>query len=143
MAYQSQGEPCPLGVRAHSTQSVASSHALAHGASLADICRAAGWTTRTPSQDSTVSALSQFLPVCWVTGNGLEELASYQSLLLCHSPSPGDTSAFFLRQLSSPDGEPWWNPPSTLWQSDWVEQSDARPNTGVSSPGLRSAPVLG
>ncbi len=42
LAYQSQGEPCPLGVRAHSTRSVASSHALAHGASLADTCRAAG-----------------------------------------------------------------------------------------------------
>ncbi len=45
LAYQSQGEPCPLGVRAHSTRSVASSPALAHGASLADICRAAGWAT--------------------------------------------------------------------------------------------------
>ncbi len=45
LAYQSQGEPCPLGVRAHSTRSVASSHALAHGASLADICRAVGWAT--------------------------------------------------------------------------------------------------
>ncbi len=45
LAYQSQGEPCLLGVRAHSTRSVASSHALAHGASLADICRAAGWAT--------------------------------------------------------------------------------------------------
>ncbi len=45
LAYQSQGEPCPLGARAHSTRSVASSHALAHGASLADICRAAGWAT--------------------------------------------------------------------------------------------------
>ncbi len=42
---ESQGETCPLGVRAHSTRSVASSHALAHGASLADICRAAGWAT--------------------------------------------------------------------------------------------------
>ncbi len=42
LAYQSQGEPCPLGVRAHSARSVASSHALAHGASLADICRAWG-----------------------------------------------------------------------------------------------------
>ncbi len=40
LAYQSQGEPCPLGVRAHSTRSVASFHA-----SLADICRAAGWAT--------------------------------------------------------------------------------------------------
>ncbi|KAL0150896.1 hypothetical protein M9458_053815, partial [Cirrhinus mrigala] len=45
LAYKSQGEPCPLGVRAHSTRSVASSYALAHGASLADICRAAGWAT--------------------------------------------------------------------------------------------------
>ncbi len=45
LAYQSQGEPCPLGVRANSTRSVASSHALAHDASLADICRAAGWAT--------------------------------------------------------------------------------------------------
>ncbi len=45
LAYQSQGEPCPMGVRAHSTRSVASSYALAHGASLADICRAAGWVT--------------------------------------------------------------------------------------------------
>ncbi len=45
LAYQSQGEPCPLGVRAHSTRSVAPSHALVHGASLADICRAAGWAT--------------------------------------------------------------------------------------------------
>ncbi len=45
LAYQSQGEPCPMGVRAHSTRSVASSYALAHGTSLADICRAAGWAT--------------------------------------------------------------------------------------------------
>ncbi|CAM4450483.1 unnamed protein product [Leuciscus chuanchicus] len=45
LAYQQQGRPCPLGVTAHSTQSVASSCALAHGASLADICRAAGWAT--------------------------------------------------------------------------------------------------
>ena len=45
LAYQAQDLPCPLGVRAHSTKSVASSWALAHGASLADICRAAGWAT--------------------------------------------------------------------------------------------------
>ncbi len=45
LACQSQGEPCPLEVRAHSTRSVAFSYALAHGTSLADICRAAGWTT--------------------------------------------------------------------------------------------------
>ncbi len=45
LAYQSQGEPCPLGSRAHSTLSVASSYALVHGASLADTCRSAGWAT--------------------------------------------------------------------------------------------------
>ncbi len=42
LAYQSQGEQCPLEVRAPSTRCVASSYALTHGAFLADICRAAG-----------------------------------------------------------------------------------------------------
>ena len=45
LAYESQGVPCPLRLRAHSTRGVASSWALAHGASLTDICRAAGWAT--------------------------------------------------------------------------------------------------
>ncbi len=84
LAYQSQGEPCPLGVRAHSTRSVASSHALAHGASLADFCRAAGWAT-----PNTSTALSQSLPVCWVTVMGGKNWPV--SRLLRHSPSPGDT----------------------------------------------------
>ncbi len=70
LAYQSQGEPCPLGVRAHSTRSVASSHALAHGASLADICRAAGWATPNTFARFYNLALSQFLPVCWVSNGG-------------------------------------------------------------------------
>ncbi len=35
----------PPGGEGSLTRSVASSHALAHGASLADICRAAGWAT--------------------------------------------------------------------------------------------------
>ncbi len=43
--YQAQGVPCPLRLRAHSTRGVASSWALARGASLTDICRAAGWAT--------------------------------------------------------------------------------------------------
>ncbi len=71
LAYQSQGEPCPLGERAHSTQSVASSHAPLWQTSV-ELRAGQHWT---PSQDSTVSVLSQFLPVCWVTGNGQEELA--------------------------------------------------------------------
>ncbi len=72
LAYQSQGKPYPLGVRALSTWSVASSYALVHGASLAKL--RAG-RHRTPSQDSTVSMLNQFFSMCWVTGNGWEVLA--------------------------------------------------------------------
>ncbi len=45
LAYQAQGVSCPLRLRAHSTRGVASSWALARGASLTDICRAAGWAT--------------------------------------------------------------------------------------------------
>ncbi len=45
LTYEAQGVPCPLRLRAHSTRGVASSWALARGASLADICRAAGWAT--------------------------------------------------------------------------------------------------
>ncbi len=45
LAYQAQGVPCPFRLRAHSTRSVASSWALARGASLTDICRAVGWAT--------------------------------------------------------------------------------------------------
>ncbi len=45
LAYQAQGVPCLLRLRAHSTRGVASSWALARGASLTDICRAAGWAT--------------------------------------------------------------------------------------------------
>ncbi len=41
LAYQAQGVPCPFRLRAHSIRSVASSWALARGASLTDIvgCR--------------------------------------------------------------------------------------------------------
>ncbi len=45
LAYQRQGVPCPFRLRAHSIRSVASSWALARGASLTDNCRAAGWAT--------------------------------------------------------------------------------------------------
>ncbi len=45
LAYEAQGVPCPIRLRAHSTRGVASSWVLARGASLADICRAACWAT--------------------------------------------------------------------------------------------------
>ncbi len=45
LAYQAQGEPCPLRLRAHSTRIVSSSWALARGASLTDICSTVVWAT--------------------------------------------------------------------------------------------------
>ncbi len=74
LAYLSQGEPCPLGVRAHSTRSVASSHALAHGASLADICRAAGWATPNTFARFYNLRVEPVSSLYWVS-NGREELA--------------------------------------------------------------------
>ncbi len=139
LAYQSQGEPCPLGVRAHSTRSVASSHALEHGASLADICRAAAGRHRTPSQDSTISALSQFLPVCWVS-NGREELAGVT--LAVPFPLTRGYECLFLPQFSSPDGEPWWNPPSSPGSQTGRSSLTPGPVLVLARPGLRSAPVL-
>lgn len=45
LAYDSQGLDCPIGVRAHSTRSLASSWAWAKGMSIQDICFAAGWSS--------------------------------------------------------------------------------------------------
>ncbi len=137
LAYLSQGEPCPLGVRAHSTRSVASSHALAHGASLAEL-----WAGRhrTPSQDSTISALSQFLPVCWVS-NGREELAGVT--LAAPFPLTRGYERLFLPQFSSPDGKPWWNSPSTPGSQTGRSSLTPGPVLVLARPGLRSAPVLG
>ncbi len=99
LAYQSQGKPCPLGVRAHSTRSVASSHALVHGASLADICRAAGW--------ATPNTFKRFYSLCVepvssrVLGNsnGREELAGVT--LVAPFPLTRGYERFFLLQFSS------------------------------------------
>ncbi len=69
LAYQAQGVPCPFRLRAHSTRSVASSWALARGASLTDICRAAGWAT--PNTFARFYSL-RVEPVssCVITSNG-------------------------------------------------------------------------
>ncbi len=91
LAYQSQGEPCPLGVRAHFIRSVASSQRMAPL-----------WGHQTPSQDSTVSLLSQSLLVCWVTGNRREDLAGV--MLAAPFPLIRGYERLFLLQFSSPDG---------------------------------------
>ncbi len=69
LAYQAQGVPCPLRLRAHSTRSVASSWVLARGASMTDICWAAGWAT--PNTFARFSSL-RVEPVssCVLTSNG-------------------------------------------------------------------------
>ncbi len=91
---------------------------------------------RTPSQDSTISASIQFLPVCWVTGNRAGRTGR------CHAcctipPHPGIWAPFFTG---------WWTLVESSKhprQSDWAEQSDARPSTRVSSPGSPVSPCTG
>ncbi len=95
---------------------------------------------RTPSQDSTISALSQFLPVCWVS-NGREELAGVT--LAAPFPLTRGYERLFLPQFISPDGEPWWNPPSTPGSQTGRSSLTPGPVLVLARPGLRSAPVLG
>ncbi len=45
IAYVSSDLPSHLGVKAHSTRSVAASKAFLAGVSMQDICNAAGWST--------------------------------------------------------------------------------------------------
>ncbi len=65
------------------------------------------------------------------------------SRLLRHSPSPGDTSAFFSPPLQFQDGEPWWNPPSTPGSQTWRSSLTPGPVLVLARPGLWSAPILG
>ncbi len=78
LAYEAQGVPCPLRLRAHSTRGVASSWALARGASLADICRAAGWATpNTFARFYSLRVSNRFPPVFSPqTGSGTERPCS-------------------------------------------------------------------
>ncbi len=78
LAYQARCLPCPLCVRTLSMRDVSSSWALVRGASIADICRAAGWVT--------TNKFARFYNL------HVEPMASNtrptrcQSRLLCHSP---------------------------------------------------------
>ncbi|KAI2647489.1 Acetylglutamate kinase [Labeo rohita] len=60
VAYRARGLPCPLEVRAHSTRGVAASAALANGASLTDICRAAACLKALPLTVITLLSFSRF-----------------------------------------------------------------------------------
>ncbi len=137
LAYQSQGEPCPMGLRAHSTRSVASSYALAHGASLADICRAAGWAT--PNTFARFYSL-RVEPVSSrvVTGKWREELAGVT--LAAPFPLTRGYERLFSPPVQFPVRRTLVEFLQHPRQSDWAEQSDARPSTGASSPGSPVSP---
>ncbi len=85
------------------------------GASASDICRAAGWANRTPSQDSTIFALSQFFQCIELAG----------VTLAAPFPPHRGTRRLFSPKFSSRTV----NPGGILkhpGQSDWAEV-DARP----------------
>ncbi len=58
-------------------------------------------------------------------------------------PHLGIWAPFFLPQFSSPDGEPWWNPPSTPGSQTGRSSLTPGPVLVLAHPGLWSAPVLG
>ncbi len=122
-----------------STRSVASSYASAHGTSLVDICRAAGWAT--PNTFTRVYSLCVSSLRCWVTGKWWEELAGV--MLAAPFPLTRDMSTCFLLQYSSPDGEPWWRSSSTPGSQTGRSSLMPGPVLVLACPGIQSAPVLG
>ncbi len=99
LAYQAQRLPCPLGVRAHSMRGIASSWALARGASIADICRAAGWAT--PNMFARFYNLGVF--PCTRLGWPVTPDPLCVDHACCAIPLYGpDTCAFTASQFSSP-----------------------------------------
>ncbi len=72
LAYSSLGQLCPMGVKAHSTRSIASSWAWSSGVSIAEICLAAGW--------ASPSRFGRFSGSPYLTGTGPFSLTGS----LCH-----------------------------------------------------------
>ncbi len=107
LAYQARCLPCPLGVRTHSTRGITSFWALARGASIADICRAAGW--------ATPNTLARFYNL------HIEQV----SIMLCvnHAccaiPLYGPDTCALLLLSSVPRGEPFWSSSRTLGSQVW------------------------
>ncbi len=141
LAYQSQGEPCPLGVRAHSTRSVAASHALAHGASLADIYRAAGWATPNTFARLYSLCVEPVSSCVLANSNGQEELVGVT--LAASFPLTRGYERLFYPPVQFPGRGTLVESSKHPRQSDWAEQSDARPSTGVSLPGSPVSPCTG
>ncbi len=132
-----------VGVSVRSAESLSSAIPLGTSTKRANSKRANHGRSRLfqdASEDSTISALSQFLPVYWVS-NGREELAGVT--LAAPFPLTRGYERLFLPQFSSPDGEPWWNPPSTPGSQTGRSSLTPGPVLVLARPGLRSAPVLG
>ncbi len=137
LAYQSQGKPCPLGVRAPFTGVLPPPMRWRTAPLWHTSVDLRAGQHRTPSRDSKVSALSQFFPVCWVTGNWREELAG----VMLAPPFP--LTQGYKRLFPPPVQFSGWWLLQHPWQSDWAELYDARPSSGVSSPGSPVSPCIG
>ncbi len=74
----------------------------------------------------------------WVS-NGREELAGVT--LAAPFPLTRGYERLFLPQFSSPDGESWWNPPSTPGSQTGRSSLTPGPVLVLARPGLWSAPV--
>ncbi len=141
MAYQSQGELCPPGVRVHSAWSVASPYALAHGTSLVDICWAVGWET--PNTYARFYSLhvepvsSRVLCNRYVVGR------TGQRHACCAFPPHPEMRVPFSSSSNFPGRRTLVKFLQHPRQSDWAEQSDTRPSTGVSLPGSPVSPCTG
>ncbi len=142
LAYQSQGEPVPPGGEGSLHQECCllpcvgarrlfgrhlQSCGLVDTEHLHKILQSPRWAS--------------FLPVCWVS-NGREELAGV--MLAAPFPlTPGIRAPFFSPSSVSPGRWTLGESSKHPRQSDWAEQSDARPSTGVSSPGSPVSPCTG
>ncbi len=103
LAYQARRLPCPLGVKAHSTRGVASSWALARGASIADICKSAGWATPNTFVRFYNLRIEPVSSPCTCLGWPVTlEPARCQSRLLRHSPLQTGYVRPVASQFSSP-----------------------------------------
>ncbi len=84
---------------------------------------------------------SRSLPVCSVTGNGREELAGVT--LAVPFPLTRGYECLFSPPVQFPGRWTLVESSKHSRQSDWAEQSDARPSTGASSPGSPVSPCTG
>ncbi len=105
--------------------------------SLADICRAAGWAT------PNTFARFYSLRVEPVSSHVLCNSKTGQCHACCAIPPHlGIRTPFSSSSSVPPDGEPWWNPPSTPGSQTGRSSLTPGPVLVLARPGFQSAPVL-